>query len=573
MIDKRLFQLVERQPVLAIVGLRLLQLICSVVTWILLGTAAAAYLQFGQLDWLPGVLLGVVAAFAVKILLQVWQERYVMSASAELKVRLRQQVVEKAFVLGEGEGQLPPSTLTQLAVEGIQQVEIYFSRFLPQMFYCLAASLLLFFVLLYYAWQPAVVLLVGIPMIPVVIMAVMKIAKRILKNYWGKYTDLGETFYENLQGFATVSAFDLEESKQQEMDRNAEGFRKITMKLLSMQLNSITIMDLISYGGAGLGIGVALMTYAKGELTLAGLLIFILVSAEVFIPMRQLGSLFHVAINGISATGRLLDYLDQEESSFGTQRLADPVTTIKIQELTFGYDQQTSLEDITLTLTTGGINALVGPSGSGKSTLARILSGNLRGYRGKIIWDGLSQKSLSKETLQQQTVIVNDHGYFYPTSIKENLLLAAPQADEEQLWQALEKVALAEEIKQMPEGLDTPLQENANDLSGGQRQRLLLAQGILKDGAFYLLDEITSGVDHESEEQILAAIEELAKEKLVLFISHRLYNVMSAKQVLVLTDGHLTESGTPEELLDEDGFFADYFKQEQQVLEGGDQDE
>lgn len=569
MIDKRLFQLASGKPLVRIVALRLVQLAAGIVSWITIAQGLAVYFVEGTLPWL-WQLVGIVAVcWMLKAALQLLLEKDIHEASAELRLDLREQVLQKAAALGDHKGQLSATTLTQLAVDGIQQVEIYFSRFLPQLFYCLLASLLIFLVLLQFAWQPAVVLLIGIPLIPVVIMLVMRIAKKILSSYWGRYTDLGARFYENLQGFGTIKAFGLETQKEAAMVREAEDFRQVTMRLLSMQLNSITVMDVISYGGAGLGIGVALQSWLSGRLSLAGMILFLFLSAEVFIPMRQLGSLFHVAMNGISACGRLFDYLELPEVSAGTQILAGPVEQVTARQLSFAYDEVAELQQVSLELRKGELTALVGKSGSGKSTLAKVLLGDLSGYQGSLMWDDRELTDLAEEQRRHSAVLVNNQAYLYPTTIAENLRLARPQATEEELRSALAAVSLAAEVQQMPAGLNTPLQENGSNLSGGQRQRLLLAQGLLKDGEFYLLDEITSGVDHESEEQILSAIQNLAQEKIVLFISHRLYNVLEAQQVVVLADGQIAQKGTPAELLATEGFFKEYFQQEATILGGG----
>lgn len=585
MIDKRLFEFTDKKPLILLVAFRLGQLCLSIGMWLLFAWGVSGLLA-GDLSqqgpWL--VAGGIFAGVAGKAALHYLMEQQLFDSSARLRLTLRQQVMEKAFRLGDSEGQLAPSVLSQLAVDGIEQVEIYYARFLPQLFYCLLASLVIFLTLLQFAWQPAVLLLAGIPLIPIVIMAVMKIAKKILSKYWGDYTNLGTRFYENLQGFRVLKAFDYDGIKEKEMVTEAEGFRKITMSLLSMQLNSITIMDLISYGGAGLGIGFALKAYGAAQTDLMGLLVFLFLSAEVFIPMRQLGSLFHVAMNGISAVSRLFEYLELPEQIYGSESLAEPLAEIRVEQLQFSYDgQQQALSGIDLTLKKGSFTAFVGSSGSGKSTLGRLLAGRFGTWRGNLLWNGRPLGDFTRETLREKAVIIDSHAYLYPTTIRENLLLglpetlrtAAPSAQaaaqidlEARLWRALEQVSLAAEVKGLPQQLDTPLTENGGNLSGGQRQRLLVAQGLLREADFYLFDEITSGVDAVSEEQLLTTIRQLAKDKLVLFISHRLYNVLAADQVYVLNKGSLQEQGSPAELQASEGFFKDYFAKEQAVLGG-----
>lgn len=569
MIDKRLFQLVDKKPLLQLVALRLIHLLLSIGIWLSFAFGIAQLIQKQELAQPVLLGAGILLLLAGKTLLNYLMEKRVYDSSAQLRLNMREKVMAKAFRLGDTNGQLPASTLSQLAIDGIEQLEIYYARFLPQLFYCVFASLIIFCTLVFFAWQPAVILLIGIPLIPITIMLVMKIAKKILHRYWGKYTNLGASFYENLQGFRVLKAFNFDGVKETEMVQEAEGFRKITMRLLSMQLNSITIMDLISYGGAGLGIGFALNAFIQGQTSLMGMLLFILLSAEVFIPMRQLGSLFHVAMNGISACGRLFDYLELPEVVYGTEQLSEALTTITSEGLSYGYEEAaTALQEIDLTLKRGQFTAFVGKSGSGKSTLAKILVGRFLDYQGNLQWNQANLHAFSRDTLRNKGVLVDSHAYLYPTTIKENLLLADTTATEEKLNQVLAQVGLLDEIIVMPHQMETALEENAGNLSGGQRQRLIVAQALLKNADFYVFDEITSGVDHKSEEQLLATVQELSKDKIVLFVSHRLYNTLEADQVYVLESGKIAAHGTPQQLLTDDGFFKEYFHSENELLRG-----
>ncbi|MGY3779384.1 ABC transporter ATP-binding protein/permease [Isobaculum melis] len=569
MIDKRLFQLVDKKPLFQLVALRLVHLLLSMSTWLCFAFGIAQLIEKQQLS--QPVLLGasIILLLAGKTVLHYLMEKRVYDSSAQLRLNMREKVMAKAFRLGDTNGQLPASTLSQLAIDGIEQLEIYYARFLPQLFYCVFASLIIFCTLVFFAWQPAVILLIGIPLIPVTIMLVMKIAKKILHHYWGKYTNLGASFYENLQGFRVLKAFNFDGIKEAEMVQEAEGFRKITMRLLSMQLNSITIMDLISYGGAGLGIGFALKAFIQGQTSLMGMLLFILLSAEVFIPMRQLGSLFHVAMNGISACGRLFDYLEIPEVTYGTQHLTETLTTISSENLSYGYEEvDTALADIELTLKKGQFTAFVGKSGSGKSTLAKILVGRFLDYQGNLQWNQTDIHAFSRDTLRNKGVLVDSHAYLYPTTIKENLLLADATASDERLASVLTQAGLLDEIMAMQNQMQTLLEENASNLSGGQRQRLIVAQALLKNADFYVFDEITSGVDQKSEEQLLATVHALSKEKIVLFVSHRLYNTLDADQVYVLESSKIVAHGTPQQLLEKEGFFKEYFHSENELLRG-----
>ncbi|MBK2003131.1 ABC transporter ATP-binding protein/permease [Listeria ivanovii subsp. londoniensis] len=570
MIDKRLFQLVEKKPLILLILFRTIHLGLMITLWFIFAQQLTNYLDGQRIDIY--YLVGTVALVLMgKSVLTKLMEKQTYKASAELRLSMRRAVMAKAFRLGNNEGQLKASTLTQLAVDGIEQLEIYYARFLPQLFYCLIASLMIFGSLVGFAWQPAVVLLICMPMIPVVIMAIMKMAKKILSGYWSDYTNLGAKFHENLSGFSILKAYDQDKYKQEEIATDAERFRKVTMSLLSMQLNSITIMDIISYSGAALGIGIALIAYTNEAISTVGVLMFLLLSAEFFIPMRQLGSLFHVAMNGISACSKLFAYLELEEHLYGTKELKAPLKIIEARELGYTYNKANlpTLQKITASFSRGSFSALVGKSGSGKSTFARVLLQQLTGYQGEISWNNLALTDLSEETIREQSLMVDHHGYLYADSIRANLIMGNKQISDGDLWAVLERVCLADFVKELPEQLAETLQENGSNLSGGQRQRLILARALLREAEFYVFDEITSGVDLESEKIILAVIQKLAKEKIVLFISHRLYNVLEADQVLVFESGKLVEIGKPTQLQQDSSYFKNYFSEESQLLKGG----
>ncbi|EGU0985997.1 ABC transporter ATP-binding protein/permease [Listeria monocytogenes] len=570
MIDKRLFQLVEKKSLILLILFRVLGLGLMISLWFIFAQQLTQYLEGGSVDWLR--LVGIVLLVLVgKAILTKLAEKQIYQASAELRLSMRRAVMAKAFRLGNSEGQLPASTLTQLTVDGIEQLEIYYSRFLPQLFYCLIASLMIFGSLVGFAWQPAIVLLICMPMIPVVIMAVMKIAKRILSGYWSDYTNLGSKFHENLSGLSILKAYDQDKYKQEEIVSDAERFRKATMSLLSMQLNSITIMDIISYSGAALGIGMSLIMFTNGDISLTGMLMFLLLSAEFFIPMRQLGSLFHVAMNGISACSKLFAYLELKEQVYGEGELEKSLEKIEVRDLTFTYEKEktAALYEVSASFSKGSFSALVGKSGSGKSTFVRVLLNQLPGYQGEINWNDVPLSDLNGETIRKQGVLVDNHGYLYANSIQENLLIGNSHASETDLWNVLEQVSLADFVRNLPEQLNTLLEENGSNLSGGQRQRLLLARALLREAELYVLDEITSGVDLESEKIILGVLQKLAQEKIVLFISHRLYNVLAADQVLVFEAGKLVEIASPEQLQQESYYFKNYFLEEEALLKGG----
>lgn len=575
MIDKRLFQLVDSRSLVWLVLSKVMMLLLSIWLWLTIATELTFLLENQTLKS-PVYLISVVGVvFVCKSFFIKRIETFTYKSSAELRLSFRESVMKKAFKLGsDNRNQLPPTKLSQLMVDGVEQLEIYYARFLPQLFYCGISSVIIFIVLANYSIKPAIALLICMPMIPIVIMVIMKIAKRILKRYWDDYTDLGVRFHENLMGLSVLKAFDQDKEKQKVVEKDAEVFRKSTMALLSMQLNSITVMDIISYGGAGLSIGLALLNFSNGTISIMGLLMFILLSAEFFIPMRQLGSLFHVAMNGISASDELFSYLELEEPEYGaqTQLKLQGIKEIICKEVGFTYDTSSSFSanDISVTLKQGTFTAVIGKSGSGKSTLVKLLSGELKNTSGHIYWNEEKMSSFSRSLIEEHMMVINNHSYLYGTTIRENLLLGNPSATEEMLWDTLKQVRLEEFVKSQVKELDTPLTENGQNLSGGQRQRLILARALLKKCDFYIFDEITSGIDIESENYILEVIKDLAKHSIVLFISHRLYNVVDADHLLVMEAGKVVEQGSPKDLVTSSTYFKTYFEEEkifQEVLD------
>ncbi|MFW7367120.1 ABC transporter ATP-binding protein/permease [Vagococcus fluvialis] len=568
MIDKRLFKLVDSGSLIWLVGAKILMLLFSIWLWLTLAFELSYLIENNTLKN-PIYLVSVaIVVFVCKEFLIKLIEKLTFKSSANLRLSFRESVMKKAFKLGkDNKNQLPATKLSQLVVDGVEQLEIYYARFLPQLFYCGFSAIIIFIVLAKFSLVPAIALLVCMPMIPLTIVFVMKIAKKILKEYWGDYTDLGVKFHENLSGLSTLKAFDQDASKQVEVEQDAEVFRKSTMALLSMQLNSITVMDIISYGGAGLSIGIALLKFSSNSLSIQGMLLFILLSAEFFIPMRQLGSLFHVAMNGISASDELFSYLELEEPVYGeqTELRSHKLETIQLEDVSVSYEGDTafSVNHLNLELNKGEFTAVIGKSGSGKSTLVKLLSGDFREYSGKITWNHEDALLFSRELIQEKAVVINNHSYLYNTTIRENFLLANKHATDEMMWEVLNKVNLAEFVSKQPDKLATKLDENGENLSGGQRQRLILARALLRESQLYIFDEITSGIDIESENNILEVIKELAQEKIVFFISHRLYNVLDADQIIVMEQGEILEKGSPKELLSSSTYFKTYFEEKE----------
>jgi len=400
----------------------------------------------------------------------------------------------------------------------------------------------------------AAVLLVCVPLIPGAIMTVQKIAKKILSKYWGQYTKLGSTFLENLRGMTTLKTYQADEYKNEEMNKESELFRRVTMAVLTMQLNSVTIMDFVAYGGAALGILLAAKAFADGSIGLANVIFMILLSADFFLPMRRLGSYFHVAMNGMAASDKIFRFLGESEpeEKKGTASGGD----IGFENVTFSYDKDREiLHGVDMTVPKGGFVGIVGESGSGKSTVASLIMGRRTASSGNIFIGGRNINTLSEESLMKSMTYVGSGSVFFKGTVRENLLLASPDASDEKLWAVLSDCKLADFLRS-ENGLDTALLENAANLSGGQKQRLALARAILHDPETFIFDEATSNIDVESEEAILGRIRDLAKEKTVIMISHRLANVTDADNVYVMEDGRVAESGTHGELMSRGGVYA-----------------
>ncbi len=498
-----------------------------------------------------------VVALAVRYFCTVGASRMSYLSSRAVKQMLRQQIYEKLLRLGPGYNrQVSTSEIVQVAVEGVDQLETYFGAYLPQFFYSMLAPVTLFAVLCFVSVPAAVVLLICVPLIPIAIAAVQTWAKKLLSRYWGQYTAMGDTFLENLQGLTTLKIYQADGLKNQEMNEQAEQFRRITMKVLTMQLNSITIMDLVAYGGAALGVVLAVSQLQQGQVTLAGALLIILLAAEFFIPMRLLGSFFHIAMNGMAASDKIFHLLDLPEPA------ARPVGSIPREGeilcagVHFSYEPgREILHGVNLHFASGSLTALVGESGCGKSTVASLLMGRNTGYTGQITIGGVDLADISEKCLMNHITYVGHQSYLFKGTVRDNLCMGNPHAGDELLWQVLERVKLADFLR-AEQGLDTPLLERASNLSGGQRQRIGIARALAQDGPVYLFDEATSNVEVESENDIMAEIFRLAKTRTVILISHRLANVEKADRIYLLDKGTVAEAGTHAELLAREGVYA-----------------
>ena len=489
------------------------------------------------------------------------------NAGNDVKQELRQRLYEKLTRLGSSyHEKVPTAEAVQVAVEGVEQLEVYFGKYIPQLFYSILAPITLFVVLAFVSLKASLVLLICVPLIPLTIMGVQKLAKRLLGRYWGIYTELGDSFLENLQGLTTLKIYQADEQKAQEMDQEAEHFRKITMKVLMMQLNSIIVMDVVAYGGAALGMIAVLREFASGTVSLGGTVTMILLSAEFFIPMRLLGSFFHIAMNGMAASDRLFAILDLEEGQTGEECLGDGPASVIFRDVCFSYDgERQILDQVSFQLPENGLISLVGTSGCGKSTIAGLLTGRNRGYRGTIRIGGKELSRIREDSLLSHVTMVSHNSYLFKGTVRENLLMAAPMATEKEMEAALKKVNLYEFLKSQ-RGLDTELMERGSNFSGGQCQRLALARALLHDTPIYIFDEATSNIDAESEEQIMKVVRELSQNHCVLLISHRLANVVDSQSIYVLSGGRLAEEGTHNELMGKKGIYAALYS-EQNILE------
>ena len=568
MINKRLVRLLSdgKKYIYGNIFFQWINLIANIVAIFLIsGFISDTY--YGNVTDAKLVRLIVILAIAVltRVICNVASSKLSYLSSKKVKQVLRHKIMEKMLTLGSSYNEkVRTSEVVQVSVEGVEQIETYFGLYLPQLFYSLLAPLTLFAVIVFMSFTPAIVLLLCVPLIPISIAAVQTFAKKLLAKYWGRYTGLGDTFLENLQGLTTLKIYQADEYKNKKMNEEAEEFRKITMKVLTMQLNSITIMDLVAYGGAALGIILTVRQFVAGNIRLEQAIAIILLSADFFIPMRQLGSFFHIAMNGMAAIDKIFKILDLEVPEEKTKSLPEK-GSIMVENLSFAYDESHNvLNNISIEITDRGMVSLVGASGSGKSTMASLLMKRSKNYSGKIFVGEVDFNEISEKSVMENITYISHSSYIFKGSVRDNLLMAKADARDEELWDVLKKTNLAD-FFESDNGLDFEIAEAGGNLSGGQKQRLALARGLLHDSRFYIFDESTSNIDVESEEVILEQIKELARYKGVLMISHRLANVVSSDKIFVLEKGQLKEEGTHEELLAMHGTYSMLWETQQSL--------
>lgn len=529
-----------------------LKTVANIVMIFILSNLLAQILDGKAFDFkgLLPYLVAIAAIMLVRYLCGYASSQTAFFASSEVKKVLRQKMYKKLTRMGASYSEkVSTSEVLQVFVEGVDQLELYFGKYLPQFFFAMLAPITLFAVLVFVSWKASLVLLICVPLIPLSIVAVQKIAKRLLSKYWGVYTNLGDTFLENIQGLTTLKVYQADERKNVEMNEKAEEFRRITMKVLTMQLNSVSVMDIVAYAGSAVGVVIAIIQVKNGTITLPQAFLIIMLAADFFLPLRLLGSFFHVAMNGMAASDKLFKLLDTKEDEHGAEIPENLDGDIEIKDLSFSYDgEKTVLNDISATFKKHELISIVGESGCGKSTLASLLCGTTKGYIGSITIGGVEIKDIDEKTLMNNITAVNFNSYIFTGTVRENMLIADKSASDEKMIETLKMVNLWSFLSEQ-DGLDTKLNQQGSNFSGGQRQRLAIARALLHNTPIYVFDEVTSNIDAESENDIMTVIHNMAKIKTVILISHRLENVVGSDKILLLDKGKIEESGTHSELM------------------------
>ena len=569
MIDRSLLRLLgaNKKYIFLAVALMVLGLLANVGITICICWAVRILIRHGELAayGMPTVFAAVCMAVRYCAARLVGDVKDTLGRKA--KKELRERVYSKLITLGvRSTDEMSMAGLTQVSMEGIEQLDLYYSSYIPQFFYAMLAPLLLFFITVWIEWRVAVVLLGCVPLIPVSIIAVSKYAKKIFTKYWGKYTSMGDAFLDSVQGLKELKIFRADAAQHARMNKNAEEFRNITMKVLVMQLASTTIMDLVAYGGAGLGIAMAIWSVLHFGLSPVAALFLILVAVDFFLPLRAFGAAFHVAMNGASAGKKILSLLDAPEPVWGNETAAG--NDIVLNNITFSYEgKRNVLKNVTMRFSETGMTAIVGQSGCGKSTIVHLLLGVYRPQKGTVTVGGKALEQLSRERYYARLAVVSYNTYLFHTTVRENFRLAKASVTEEEMAAALEKVNLLDFIRKNG-GFDKVLDEDAANLSGGQKQRLALAVALAADKAIYVFDEATSNIDMESEAIIMQNIQALSRSRSVIVISHRLENVVAADQIYYMEAGARKESGTHAELMQLHGGYAKLYIMQKELEQG-----
>lgn len=546
MFNKKLFNELksEKLQILKLLLIKILQMTTNVAMIFLIGKSIEALISssFSGSKFILFMLLIIgLNIFLIKI-----EASISYKASYRIKNTLRERLMKKVFSFKMEYGsKVSISEVINLGVEGIEQLNLFYSALLPQLLFSLIGPLILFFILSFLNFKIAIIMLLLIPLIPIAIMMVQKLAKKVVKTYWKSYTNLSEVFIDFLYGLTSLEVFNADEDYNDLLNEKAEDFRVKTMKLLMMQLNNITVLDLISYAGSALGIILSIYYYSRGQLSVFAAFSFILLSQEFFLPLRRLGALFHVAMNGITAANSLFEILDLESIEDFKNIIQDEKVDVEVKNLNFSYGEKEILKDLNMKIKSNKITAIVGESGCGKSTLAKLVGGFERNYDGEILYNGLSE--ISNDSLNENIMLVDNTPYFFKESLRYNLKMANKNADDDKLIEVLEEVGLYSYFKNIG-GLDSILESAGNNLSGGQKQRLAIGRVLLKEPKILILDESISNIDKESEDLILNLIQKLKEKMTIILITHRLNTVLQADYIYYLDNKKVAEEGSFEEI-------------------------
>lgn len=546
MFNKKLFNELksEKLQILKLLLIKILQMTTNVAMIFLIGKSIEALISSsfsGSKFILFMLLIMGLNIFLIKI-----EAGISYKASYRIKNNLRERLMKKVFSFKMEYGsKVSISEVINLGVEGIEQLNLFYSALLPQLLFALIGPVILFCILSFLNFKIAIIMLLLIPLIPIAIMMVQKLAKKVVKTYWKSYTNLSEVFIDFLYGLTSLEVFNADEDYNDLLNEKAEDFRVKTMKLLMMQLNNITVLDLISYAGSALGIILSIYYYSKGQLSIFAAFSFILLSQEFFLPLRRLGALFHVAMNGITAANSLFEILDLESIEDFKNLIQDEKVDVEVKNLNFSYGEKEILKDLNMKIKSNKITAIVGESGCGKSTLAKLVGGFERNYDGDILYNGLSE--ISNDSLNENIMLVDNNPYFFKESLRYNLKMANKNADDDKLRQVLEEVGLYSYFKNIG-GLDSILESAGNNLSGGQKQRLAIGRVLLKEPKILILDESISNIDKESEDLILNLIQKLKEKMTIILITHRLNTVLQADYIYYLDNKKVAEEGSFEEI-------------------------
>lgn len=546
MFNKKLFNELksEKLQILKLLLIKILQMTTNVAMIFLIGKSIEALISssFSGSKFILFMLLLIgLNIFLIKI-----EASISYKASYRIKNNLRERLMKKVFSFKMEYGsKVSISEVINLGVEGIEQLNLFYSALLPQLLFSLIGPLILFCILSFLNFKIAIIMLLLIPLIPLAIMMVQKLAKKVVKTYWKSYTNLSEVFIDFLYGLTSLEVFNADEDYNDLLNEKAEDFRVKTMKLLMMQLNNITVLDLISYAGSALGIILSIYYYSKGQLSVFAAFSFILLSQEFFLPLRRLGALFHVAMNGITAANSLFEILEIESIEDFKNLIQDEKVDVEVKNLSFSYGEKEILKDLNMKIKSNKVTAIVGESGCGKSTLAKLVGGIERNYDGEILYNGLSE--ISNDSLNGNIMLVDNNPYFFKESLRYNLKMANKKADDDKLIEVLEEVGLYSYFKNIG-GLDSILESAGNNLSGGQKQRLAIGRALLKEPKILILDESISNIDKESEDLILNLIQKLKEKMTIILITHRLNTVLQADYIYYLDNKKVAEEGSFEEI-------------------------